>query len=544
MKPEIIETSRPSIDWTLILTCLAIVSTAVIFLTAYPDQAKASADQLFSAATMTFGSIVQIVGFVCVVLIIGLAMTKYGSIKLGDGLPEYKNVSWIFMFICAGLGSATMYWAFMEWSYYYLTPGLGITGSTQQALEYSIAYSFFHWGVTPWSIYGIASLAMAYHFHVRRNKGLSLAAVVESMTGFKARGPVGRVIDLIFLFSTFGGLVLTTTLTTSTVAKGIADLTGITDGFGLKASIVIMVTMVFSLSSYIGISSGMQHLAKVACGMTLGFGLIVLFLGPTEFIINNFTNAAGIALQNFVQMSLHTDPVGGSDFARSWTAFYWLYWITYTPGMAIFVTRISRGRTIREVIMAMVLGGCGGCWFFFGSLQSFAIHQFITGVVDAPAMLSGAGGEAAVSMLLHSLPMGNVLSVVYLLLMLIFLASHLDAVAYTVAATSTKNLKEGDDPTPNLRLFWCLLLAALPLSMLYINAPLSTLKTAVILTAIPFIAVLAVKIWGLMRWLKEDYSHMSAEAIVAQGRALTKAHPQTPIFPRATQHAPAMETLV
>lgn len=507
-------------DLTLIFTSIVVISLTVIGLMMFPDQAKVLADQLFTSATTTFGTLVQLLGFACVVLIVGLGFSKYGNIRLGEGKPEYKNSSWIFMFICAGLGSATMYWAFMEWAYYYLTPGLNIAAASTQALEMSIAYSFFHWGVTPWAIYGIASLAMAYHFHVRKNKGLSLAGIVESITGFKAHGPVGRVIDLIFLFATFGGLVLTTTLTTSTVAKGLSDLTGIADGFMLKAFLVILVTVVFSLSSYIGISSGMQRLAKLACGMTMLFALIVLILGPTLFSVNNIANAIGLTLQNFIHMSLFTDPTGDGEFSRGWTVFYWLYWITYAPGVAIFVTRVSKGRTIKEVVMAMILGGCGGCWFFFGSLQSFAIHQFITGVVDAPAMLSGAGGEAAVSMLLTSLPFGKVLSAVYFLLMLVFLASHLDAVAYTVAATSTRNLREGQDPSPTLRLFWCLLLAVLPLAMLYINASLNTLKTAVILTAIPFIFILIVKIWGLLKWLREDYAAMPAHLIEEQSAHL------------------------
>ncbi|WP_339467108.1 BCCT family transporter [Pseudomonas capeferrum] len=498
----------------LIITSMLFVGSTVAALTAFPAQAEALADQLFTQATMTFGSLVQLLGFFCVLLIIGLAFSKYGNIRLGSGKAEYTNVSWVFMFICAGLGSATMYWAFMEWAYYYLTPGLGITGSTPQALDYSIAYSFFHWGITPWAIYGIASLALAYHFHVRRNKGLSLAAVTEAITGLKAHGPVGRIIDVIFLFATFGGLILTITVTSSTVAKGLSDLTGIADGFALKAALVLAVTVVFSISSWIGIGSGMQRLAHMACGMTLMFGLVVLLLGPTTFILNNLTNAIGLSVQNFVQMSLSTDPGGSGEFSRGWTVFYWLYWVTYTPGVAIFVTRISRGRTIREVIMAMVLGGCGGCWFFFGSLQSYAIHEFITGAINAPAMLSGAGGEAAVSLLLSSLPFGKVLAVLYFILMLVFLASHLDAVAYTVAATSTRNLREGDDPTPGLRLFWCLMLAALPLSMLYINASLHTLKTAVILSAIPFVMVLLVKIWGLLKWLREDYGSVSAQQII------------------------------
>ena len=509
-------------DLTLIFTSIVVISLTVIGLMMFPDQAKVLADQLFTRATTTFGVLVQILGFACVVLVIGLGLSKYGNIRLGEGRPEYRNTSWIFMFICAGLGSATMYWAFMEWAYYYLTPGLNITAASKQALEMSIAYSFFHWGVTPWAIYGIASLAMAYHFHVRKNKGLSLAGIIESITGFKAHGPVGRIIDLIFLFATFGGLVLTTTLTTSTVAKGLSDLTGLTDGFGLKASLVILVTLVFSLSSYIGISSGMQRLAKLACGMTMLFALVVLLLGPTQFSVSNIANAIGLTLQNFIHMSLFTDPTGDGGFSRDWTVFYWLYWITYTPGVAIFVTRVSKGRTIREVVLAMILGGCGGCWFFFGSLQSFAIHQFVTDVVNAPAMLSGAGGEAAVSMLLASLPFGKLLSVVYFLLMLVFLASHLDAVAYTVAATSTRNLREGQDPSPSLRLFWCLMLAVLPLAMLYINASLNTLKTAVILTAIPFIFILMVKIWGLLKWLREDYAAMPAHLIEEQSARLAQ----------------------
>ncbi|MDF5890316.1 BCCT family transporter [Pseudomonas syringae pv. syringae] len=229
-----------------------------------------------------FGSWVQLLGFFSVVITFALAFSKFGNIRFGEGRPQYSTTGRMFMFICTGLGSATMYWAFMEWGYYYLTPGLGIAQASPKALEYSIAYSFFHWGITPWAMYVIASLAMAYHFYVQRNKCLSLASVVEAITGLNARGPAGWVIDLIFLLATFGGLVLTT----STVSRGLSDLIGVTDGFALKATLVVLVTLVFSLTSYVGISF---------CG---------------------------------------------GDFSRDWTAFYWLYWTTYTPGVAIFVTRV------------------------------------------------------------------------------------------------------------------------------------------------------------------------------------------------------------
>src|SRR5690606_24281456 len=144
--------------------------------------------------------------------------------------------------------SATMYWAFMEWTFYYVSPGLGIVARSKEALEFSIAYSFFHWGITPWAIYGIASLAMAYHFHVRKNPGLSLSAAVEAITGIRSAGLAGRLIDVIFLLATFGGLILTITVSSSTISKGLSMLFGLDEGFGLEAALVIAVTLVFSVS--------------------------------------------------------------------------------------------------------------------------------------------------------------------------------------------------------------------------------------------------------------------------------------------------------
>jgi BCCT family betaine/carnitine transporter len=173
---------------------------------------------------------------------------------------------------------ATMYWAFMEWAYYYNSPGLNITPESKEALRSSLSYVFFHWGLTPWSIYAIASLAMAYHFYINKSKGLNLSSLISSITGISNKGPMGKIIDLIFLFSTFGGLVLTTTITVGTVSVGLSSIFGFENTFGLKLILLAIITLTFSLSSYIGIDGGMQKLAKAACGMTLLFGVVVLFL--------------------------------------------------------------------------------------------------------------------------------------------------------------------------------------------------------------------------------------------------------------------------
>jgi BCCT family betaine/carnitine transporter len=236
-------------------------------------------------------------------------------------------------------------------------------------------------------------------------------------------------------------------------------------------------------------------------------------------------------LQDYVHMSLFTDPTGEGGFSRGWTVFYWLWWVSYSPGVAMFVARVSKGRKIKEVIAALLLGGSVGCWFFFGALESYSMHQFISGAIDVPRILKEQGGEEAVQILLHSLPAGSVFLAVYLGIMVVFLAAHVDAVAYAVAATTTRNLREGEDPTPTSRVFWCLMLTLVPLAMLFIKASLDTMKTAVVLTAIPFLAILAVKLFGLFRWLKQDYGDTPAHLIESSSAPPPQARAVSPERP-------------
>lgn len=514
------------IDVFLITVSLIAVLLTVIGLALFPTQAETTANLLFEFSTRTFGTSVQLLVFISSLAVLYLAFSKYGNIRFGSGKPEYSTTTWVFMFICAGMGSSTLYWGVMEWAYYYQTPGLNIVPQSRQALEYSVSYSFFHWGISAWSIYALASLAMAYHFHVRKKSGLNLASIVEAVTGFKATGPVGRTVDLIFLLTMMGALTVSLALTASTLTRGLSDLAGTPNTFTVQLLVIGAVAVLFSLSSYIGIDGGLQRLSKMVCIGALVFAGVVLLVGPTQFTINNTANAVGIMIQNYVHMSLFTDPAGDGAFTRNWTVFYWLWWVSYAPGVAMFVTRVSRGRQIKEVVFALLLGGSFGCWFFFGALESYSMHQFITGAIDVPKILTEQGGESAVSALLTALPLGKVFLAVYLFIMAVFCASHMDAAAYAVAATSTPNLREGEDPTPTHRLFWCLVLTLVPLAMLFAKASLSTMKTAVVLTAIPFMLILLVKIYGFFKWMLQDYSHVPAYRIEEEAARLAGESPE------------------
>lgn len=508
MKP-----STPRRDGFLTACTLVAVLATVVAMTRWPAEAAATAAHLFDWSTRSFGSLVQVFVFFCVIACMALAFGKYGNVRLGEGKPEYSTLSWVFMFICAGMGSSTMYWGVMEWVYYYQSPGLNVPTGTREALEYSVSYSFFHWGLSAWAVYALPSLAMAYHFHVRKGKGLNLASIVESVTGFRATGPVGRLVDLIFLLTMFGALTVSIALTASTFTRGLSGLVGVPDTFATQLIVIVGVSMLFSMSSYIGIDGGMQRLSHMVCWGALLLAAVVFAIGPTLFSANNIVNGLGLMLQNYVHMSLFTDPTGDGAFSRGWTVFYWLWWVSYSPGVAMFVARVSKGRKIKEVIFALLLGGSIGCWFFFGALESYSMHQFLSGAIDVPRILKEHGGETAVEMLLTALPAGKLFLAVYLGIMIVFLAAHVDAVAYAVAATTTRNLAEGQDPSPTSRVFWCVMLTLVPLAMLFTKASLETMKTAVVLTAIPFLAILAIKLFGLFRWLLQDHADTPAHLI-------------------------------
>ena len=501
------------VDKPLAILSLAVVFVSVAALAIYSKESIAMAEKALFWVTSAFSAPVLIFTFLSVLFCFTLAFSKFGKIKLGEGKPEYSTPTWIFMFILSGMGSSALYWGFLDWAYYYQTPGLNLAPSSPDALKFSVAYSFFHYGPSAWSIYALAAISMCYHYHVRKNKGLSLASMVEAVTGFKATGVVGRAVDLLFMLCMFGALTISLVLTAVTFTNILSLLTGIPNTFTTKVVIILLVSIVFALSSYIGMDHGMKRLSQFVCYGVVLFAVYVLIFGPTQFIMNNTINSLGLMATNFVDMSLFADPFGDGKFTREWTVFYWLWWISYAPGVALFVTRVSKGRSIREVILAVIIAGCIGMWFVYGVFENFSVHGFINNIVNVPEILSKQGGEVAIGQLLGTLPMGTLMMWIFLIIMVVFLAAHMDAVGYAVSATCTRGLEEGQDPSPNTRLFWCVMLTLVPIAMIFSKAPLDTMKAATVITAVPFIAIIMVQTYGLVKWLQQDYGHIPAHKI-------------------------------
>lgn len=499
------------IDKPLMVISLTTIFSIVAGLSLFPEQGNAIAKMLFNILTKQFGEVFLLFGFFSVITLAWLALGKHGKIKLGEGAPQYSFFTYLAMMICAGLGSATVYWAFVEWAYYFMGPPMGIEPYSTQAAEWATSYNMFHWGISAWSLYCIASLPVAYSFHVRKNPQLKLSAVCESIMGRYYNPVVGKVIDTVFIFSCVGAMGITLGLSVPMVTEGIASLFGVQSSFGMNVGLMLAITALFTVSSYVGIEKGMAKLSDMNTKLAVVFVLLVLIVGPTSFIIDQMTNGYGLMLQNFIRMSLWTDPVEGGSFPTSWTVFYWAYWMTYVPFMALFVTKVSKGRTLKEVIMSMVLGGSAGCFIFFGVLGSYSMSTHLNDLVNVTDMLSNSGGSATVIEVLRTLPFSDLFIVIFAVMSTLFLATTLDSASFTLAATAANQLDEDANPPTSLRLFWCAILAAVPLAMMFIDAPLSTVQTLAIVTSLPLMIVIFIMLYGFFKWIKEDDSENTVQ---------------------------------
>nr|WP_246218404.1 BCCT family transporter [Litoribacterium kuwaitense] len=252
-------------------------------------------------------------------------------------------------------------------------------------------------------------------------------------------------------------------------------------------------------------------ISNLTIKLALVFCVGILLLGPGLFIISNSTNSLGLMMQNFIQMSLFTDPVGQSGFSETWTIFYWLYWITYAPFTGIFIAKVSKGRTLRSVIGNTLISGSLGCFFFFGVISSLSIDRQLNGMVDVVGMLGAGDDMNAIVEVMNTLPLGSVFMVLFSVTSLLFLASTLDGAAFTMASTATPGLKENEEPHPLHRLFWCVMLAVVPLTMIFIGADLNTIKTSAIITGVPVIVIMIIMIFGWLKWMIKDFGDTPAE---------------------------------
>ncbi len=487
----------------LIIVTVAILVAFIILMVVNPDGTLNAINSFFNLIISVLGPVFEVVAFAAFCVGLYLCLGKYGKVRLGNCKPEYSNFSYFSMMLLASLASAALYWSFTEWASYYQAPGLGMEPLSNEALESSLGYQFFHWGIVNQSLYTVMGVAIAYGVYVRKIKSFQTSAVCCAMLGEKVKGKtaIGKVIDFLVLFGILAALSSSLGLAVPLSTGGLNALFGLEATPVVQIGVVVFIAIVYTITSFLGTKRGMQTISNIASVVCIFFLLYVFFMGPTTFILKNIVNSFSYLLDFFPRMALFTDPIMGTGFVESWTVYFVAFYLNYVAMMGIFIAKVSKGRTIREVsIYTMFIMTAGGM-IIFGIDGSFAIFQQLYGSVDVIGLVASGIGDAAIYQILEALPLGSTLLPFLILVLVVgFVAPSMDSASLALAETVTKR----GTPKMALRLFFCVLLAIIPMSIILVGAKFDAIKNIAIIISAPFLLIIIGVMIGLLKWLKHD----------------------------------------
>ena len=499
-------------DWTTFIGSSLILLIAVIPMMVFPKASQDIITHLNDVVSSTLGSIYLLIGLATLIFVLYIAFGKYGNVTLGKATdkPEFNNFSWAAMLFCAGIASDILYWGVIEWAFYYQDPPHGGKGMTDSALNYATMYGMFNWGPIAWATFVLPALAIGYLVFIKKKPVYKISQTMRPILRSQTDGIIGKIVDILFIFGLLGGAATSLALGVPMISAGIEKLTGIGDSMLMRSIILFTITAVFAYSSYSGLKKGIKVLSDA--NVILSFVLLgfVFIVGPTVFIMETSITGMGNMIKNFFQMATWIEPFGGiggrkeTNFPQQWTIFYWSWWIVYAPFIGLFIARISKGRTLKEIVLGTIVYGTLGCALFFGIFGNYAVYLQITGSFDVIHFLNTHGTEATIIEVMHQLPFPNLIIVLFLLSAFLFLATTFDSGSYILAAASQK--KVIGEPLKANRLYWAFALCLLPFGLMLVGGEraLEVLKTASLLASVPLLAIFVMMMISFLRTLSED----------------------------------------
>ena len=436
-----------------------------------------------------------------------LAVTRYGNIKLGpdDSAPEFSTFSWVSMMFATGMGIGLMFWGVAE-PLTYLTatdpgsipPGRG-DPSTPDSARVAMEYAFFHWGFHPWAMYAVIGLAIGY-FAYRKGTGNLVSGAFGPLLGRRATEGPGKAIDVIAIFATLFGSATSLGLGALQITGGLDDIFGTGDSKWVTVSVIGVLTLCFVISAVTGIEKGVQYLSNANAVAALLLVFFLFVVGPTVFILSTFTESLGGYLTHLPTMAGRTGAFGGGEFLNTWTIFYWAWWISWTPFVGMFIARISKGRSIRQFVVYVILVPSLVSFVWFSILAGSAFDVQLGDVRDLGQVLADEGTESALFTTLREYPLASVTVVLAIFLVAVFFITGADSASIVMGMLSQHGKEE---PMRWLIIFWGVAQGAVAAVLLF-SGGLSALQTLVIIVAGPFMLVIVAMCVSLMKALRAE----------------------------------------
>lgn len=494
----------PRVSRPVFLTSAILILAFIIFGAFFNELASEVFGQAKAFVSMRFGWFFIMVVNLTLVMSIYLIFSRYGDIRLGhqNEDPEYNLVSWIGMLFSAGIGIGLLYWGTAEPLYHFMAPPLG-EPETIAAAKQAMNISFLHYGLHVWAIYGMVALSLAY-FHYRRGLPLAIRSTLYPLIGKKIYGPMGHTVDILAVFGTMFGVVTTLGLGVLQINSGLDSLFGIPNNITVQIILIVIITMLAGLSLLMGLD---KRLSDINIFFTIVLLSFVIILGPTQFIFNSFFENIGNYLHQVIPLGLWTESYEGeANWQSSWTVFYWAWWISWSPFVGVFVARISRGRTIREFILGVLLIPITILFLWFTAFGGSAVHMELMAAVDpsitSPGLVEAVRADtgSAIFKLMESYPLTAALNGLIVIMIVLWFVTSSDSASFVIDMLTSG----GDSNPPKIqRLFWAGTEGVIA-AVLLAAGGLGALQAASIVSGFPFAVVIVIMMYSLLRGLSRD----------------------------------------
>ena len=430
------------------------------------------------------------------------ALSRYGKIRLGGPFarPEFSTASWYAMLLSAGLGIGLMFWGVAEPIFHLSSPPplFDVAPGSGEAGKAALATTYLHWGIHGWSLYGLVALALGF-FAYNRGLPLTFRSIFYPILGPRIYGGWGNAIDTLTVLATLFGLATSLGFGAQQASAGLNKLFNTPDNLLFQIILITAITGLATISVVAGLDAGVKRLSEINIWLAAAFLIFVMIVGPTLFILSLFTQSLGYYIQVLPEFSFWNEAFTGTSWQTSWTIFYWGWWISWSPFVGMFIARISKGRSVRELLLGVIFLPSVLCFLWMAVFGGSAINLQITGERDVATAVNENVATALFDML-EAFPWTGVVSMVGVLLLVSFFVTSSDSGSLVVDhLTSGGKL---DSPKPQ-RVFWAIM-EGLVAIVLLAGGGLGALQAAAVATGLPFALILLVMCWSLKKAFTEE----------------------------------------
>ncbi|MFZ2380688.1 BCCT family transporter [Leuconostoc falkenbergense] len=491
---------KRQIDWFITLVPFVCVVIIAIFFLINPSFSQSVLVTLRYVVGDRLGVLFLALGVGCFLTTLYIAFSKTGNIRLGDETkPQYNNFTWGTMIFTSTMAADILFYSLIEWALY----GGEKSVQKQGLQDWGLTYSLFHWGPIAWSFYLVLAVAFGYMLYVKGVTKQRFSEACRGLLGDRVDGPVGTLINFIAIFALICGTATTFSLTTPLIGEIITSLSGVHSSVIISVLVLLGIAVLYTANVLFGLK-GVARAAKYCTYLFIA--LLFYFMiggGQIRFIFENGFSSLGSLTQNFIELATRTDPMRLNHFPQKWTIYYWAYWMVWAVATPFFIAKISKGRTLKNLILGGYGWGLAGTFSSFIIMGGYGMYLQLTHRLDLIGFIANGGAyPEAILKIFHTLPLNQFGMVLLAITMVAFYIAVFDSITMVVSSYSYRRIGVDEEPERKIRIIWAIIFIVLPVALIFNNEGLANLQTISIVAALPMGVIIVMVIWSFFRDVK------------------------------------------